>query len=402
MPDFADPARKGNKRGILPEEERMGDELIPKKVRDAKAAKKDDILATIPDVRPLEASPHDHEPIDPKNKVFKSPVFLVDPKFTMDMKEEDRVDFHGHDFGGHKQPHVDPKWPIVQKEVKSFFGVGDDCSACGMAKKTVFALEPRVEPLRIPTYYAPVYEPQYENPHQRIPHYDRELMKDMIYKGDDYGGHNIPYPHPEPPKPHPRYDQDAFISLTSIFDTDGHLKDGATIPYVEFEKELAETRRKRAAAAKELHEKGDMFGKEMSKEEPVGYVSNFKADKGMSYHENSEKDHEVHHDQSLSALDFDHVGFESDGHGLGGDGLKGVILHDAPEAPKELHKSEFDHKPSKVEEEDIDFSSFSNESFSQDPMSFVGGFDEHLAAGPQDYGKGAIGDLLHEVGPAQY
>lgn len=95
----------------------MGDELIPKKEREARAAKKDEVLAEIPDVRPLEASPHDHEPIDPKKKKFKSPVFLVDPKFTMEMKEEDRVDFHGHDFAGFKQPKVEPVWPIVKKPV---------------------------------------------------------------------------------------------------------------------------------------------------------------------------------------------------------------------------------------------------------------------------------------------
>jgi hypothetical protein len=316
----------------------MGDELITKKERHRIAAKKDTVLAEIPDVRPLEASPYDHEPIDPKNKVFKSPVFLVDPMFTMEMKEEDKVAFEGHDFGGFKQPAVDPVWPLVKKPVKDFFGVGDDCSACGMAKKTVFALEPKVLPLRIPTYYAPVYEPQYADPGHRVPRYDKAHMDEMIYKGDDFGGHNIPYPHPQPPTPHPRYDQKAFVVLTSIFDTDGHLRDGAVIPHVEFEKERAETRRKRAEAAKDLHESGDMFGKEMSKEEPVGYISNFKADKGMSYHETSEKDHEIHHDTALGALSFDSsAGFDSLGHGLGGDQLKGVHLpdphHEAPEAP---------------------------------------------------------------------
>ena len=30
MPEFADPRRKGNKRKILPEEDREGEELIPK------------------------------------------------------------------------------------------------------------------------------------------------------------------------------------------------------------------------------------------------------------------------------------------------------------------------------------------------------------------------------------
>ena len=38
---------------------------------------------------------------------------------------------------------------------------------------------------------------------------------DMMYFGDDYGGHNIPYPHPAPPKPHKMYDQHAFVDLTT-------------------------------------------------------------------------------------------------------------------------------------------------------------------------------------------
>ena len=41
-----------------------------------------------------------------------------------------------------------------------------------------------------------------------MPHPD----KDMIYKGDDFGGHNIPFPHPRPPTPHSMYD-DAFVDI---------------------------------------------------------------------------------------------------------------------------------------------------------------------------------------------
>ena len=39
----------------------------------------------------------------------------------------------------------------------------------------------------------------------------------MIYFGDDYGGHNIPYPHPRPPQPHIKYQQDSFIDLTAVY-----------------------------------------------------------------------------------------------------------------------------------------------------------------------------------------
>ena len=38
-----------------------------------------------------------------------------------------------------------------------------------------------------------------------------------MYRGDDYGGHNIPFPHPCPPMPHSYYEQDAFIDLDKFF-----------------------------------------------------------------------------------------------------------------------------------------------------------------------------------------
>ena len=42
-------------------------------------------------------------------------------------------------------------------------------------------------------------------------------MYDTMYRGDDYGGHNIPFPHPCPPVPHPFYDQKAFIDLGKYY-----------------------------------------------------------------------------------------------------------------------------------------------------------------------------------------
>ena len=49
---------------------------------------------------------------------------------------------------------------------------------------------------------------------------------DMMYFGDDYGGHNIPFPHPAPPKPHKMYDQHAFIDLS----TGEHVDSGPAHP----------------------------------------------------------------------------------------------------------------------------------------------------------------------------
>lgn len=57
-----------------------------------------------------------------------------------------------------------------------------------------------------------MWEPQY--PSQglaRKPHADIS----MIYLGDDYGGHNIPFPHPAPPKHHKMYDENSFVDLTN-------------------------------------------------------------------------------------------------------------------------------------------------------------------------------------------
>ena len=49
-------------------------------------------------------------------------------------------------------------------------------------------------------------------------HFDRSMM----YFGDDYGGHNIPYPHPRPPQPHKFYQQDAFVDLLAYYHEDDY------------------------------------------------------------------------------------------------------------------------------------------------------------------------------------
>lgn len=62
----------------------MGDELLSKEERHAKAAQKYDWFAVMPSHKPFYLDPTIKEPIDSANKKFLSPVFLVDPIFTED------------------------------------------------------------------------------------------------------------------------------------------------------------------------------------------------------------------------------------------------------------------------------------------------------------------------------
>ena len=136
------------------EEERTGDELILKSERARRAAIKDKILALKPETKSFGGTP-DKEPIDPENKTFKSPVFLVNPRFRdMMMPEEEDQLFHGHYYAGYRQPRKSSTWPIINLKVQDYFTVGPDCS-CETAreKAKVFALEPRLEILILPKSY---------------------------------------------------------------------------------------------------------------------------------------------------------------------------------------------------------------------------------------------------------
>lgn len=57
------------------------------------------------------------EPIEENYMKYPAPIFLVDPKFTEKMKEEEKVLFEDHDFGGFQEPVVSSKFPIVSKDV---------------------------------------------------------------------------------------------------------------------------------------------------------------------------------------------------------------------------------------------------------------------------------------------
>lgn len=140
-PNFADDRRKLDDVTTRPPDvdpSLEGDELIPLAVRKRQAAIKDPVLAQQPSVRPLYTGSRDMEPVDPSNKVFKSPVFLVDPKFTENMDAEEMTFFTSNDHGGHNKPIVQSQYPIVHKEIMNFFHVGPDCTCKGMNNEIIF------------------------------------------------------------------------------------------------------------------------------------------------------------------------------------------------------------------------------------------------------------------------
>ena len=222
--DFPGFASYENKRYAVrkpaPEEEDTNKLTVMQ--RNELAARKDPVLAKRPDVKPLYPGSTDYEPIDPSNKKFKSPVFLVDPKFTKDLPKEEKTLFTDNDHGGWRQPVSASKWPLICDEVQQFFGVGPDCTCHDKDRKIIFN-EPRYEPLGLPSYYEPAYEPQYEKNMPKV----AKLNYHTFYRGDDFGGHNIPYPHPRPPTPDAYY-TDCFVDLLNIYDgvTDSYAGHG--------------------------------------------------------------------------------------------------------------------------------------------------------------------------------
>ncbi len=97
------------------------------KERNARKAVRKPVLAIRPSVKPLFPGSNDYEPIDPTNKKFKAPVFLVDPKFTKTLKKEEKTTFEDNDFGGWEMPVNPTKWPYVNEHVQKLFKVGPDC-----------------------------------------------------------------------------------------------------------------------------------------------------------------------------------------------------------------------------------------------------------------------------------
>ncbi len=98
------------------------------------------------------------------------------------------------------------KWPYVSEEVQQRFHVTADCSCDGT--KVIQFSEPQWQLLPVSELYAPVWEPIGSK-------IIKKHNQDSCYQGEDFGGHNIPSPHPAPPKPDQYYD-DAFFNVYEI------------------------------------------------------------------------------------------------------------------------------------------------------------------------------------------
>ena len=90
QPGFAHPANHGQQRQAIKPELRKGEELtMTKKQRNEKAAIKDAHLGIMPQYELFHMNNRDKVPFEAKPKAFLSPVFLVDPMFTKDKKDEE-------------------------------------------------------------------------------------------------------------------------------------------------------------------------------------------------------------------------------------------------------------------------------------------------------------------------
>ncbi len=208
LPTFASEQNRGTERQAAVINIRSGDELIPIKERNAKKAERDPVLAQKPKGKPLYKGSKDFEPIDPSGRKFRNPVFLVDPKFKdKDLTPEEDSAFMDSDLGNDDV--VSPtKWPFIQKEIQEFFNVGPDCQNMGNQK--IGYKEPQQwKRLPVSDYYEAAWEPIEE---KTVARHNQE----SCYLGDDFGGHNYPFPHPRPPTPD-KYYVDGFIDITAYY-----------------------------------------------------------------------------------------------------------------------------------------------------------------------------------------
>ncbi len=102
------------------------------------------------------------------------------------------------------------RWPFINPEIMEFFNVGPDCQNMGM--QTIKYKAPQQwKRLPVSDYYAAAWEPLVQD-EKRIPRHNQ----DSCYLGDDFGGHNYPFPHPRPPTPD-KYYVDGFIDITTLY-----------------------------------------------------------------------------------------------------------------------------------------------------------------------------------------
>ena len=182
---------------------------MTKAQRNAKAAIKDPHFGIMPQYELFHMNQKDRVPVEAKPKAFLSPVFLVDPMFTADKKDEEIVVFRDNDFAGWKQPISQSKFPIIRKEVQKFFMVGEDCTQGKLSGKKIAFTEPSYSQMHLQQHYRAVFEPQYVTGAKK----PKAMNGKACFYGNDYGGHNIPFPIPAPPKPDPYY-EDIFYDMT--------------------------------------------------------------------------------------------------------------------------------------------------------------------------------------------
>ena len=132
----------------------------------------------MPEVRPLFLDRDDiFEPFDKIDKPkMVSPIFLIDERFTAIKTEDDESEgegnqlFRDNDFGEWRKPENPSKWPLVVKEVQTFFNVGLDC--CQVKEVKVFTASQTSRPLFFNHYkpkWGPVYEPVYKDENYNVP-----------------------------------------------------------------------------------------------------------------------------------------------------------------------------------------------------------------------------------------
>ena len=125
-----------------PEKEAPEEEAPEEEAPGKEAKKKSPYIAKRPKVRVFRYSEGDVEPIYSEEKKFQSPVFLVDPMFTDEKKDDEIEVFRDNDLAGFRMPLVHSKFPFLRREVQHFFNVGDDCSRHSYMEPDVYFVVP--------------------------------------------------------------------------------------------------------------------------------------------------------------------------------------------------------------------------------------------------------------------
>ena len=151
-PEEAAPEKEAPEKEA-PEEEAPEEEAPEKEAPKKEAKKKSPYIAVRPKVRVFRFSEGDVEPIYSHEKKFQSPVFLVDPMFTDEKKDDEIEVFRDNDLAGFRMPLVHSKFPFLRREVQHFFNVGDDCSRHSYMEPDTYFVVPEYSLLKVHNSY---------------------------------------------------------------------------------------------------------------------------------------------------------------------------------------------------------------------------------------------------------